>query len=380
MKGCPEAGSLRAYLDNELGVIEARQVREHLADCAGCAEAVRHLEADAGLASMKLVKLRPGSEKAGLSPAQALARFQRGAAKSRSVATPSWGGIGAQVMRLFSAGWKVGAGVAIALCLVALVAIAPVRSAAEDLLSQFRVQRFAAVTVDPTQIPEPPRPDQLGKLEVAGSPQIHQGVTFDQAQSRVKFDLKTPSYLPADVPTVPQYAASDEAQFTYTIDRDKLAAYLAQIGAGDVLLADELDGAVVSGRIPSMVAALYASEAMASEETQPSGPAVIVMQGESPSYEVPPDLMALRDELLQSPAVPTGIVSQLAAIQDWQSTVVVPVPTEAESREVTVQGQSGLLISEGGKSVVMWEQDGIVYAVAGNISEAELIRVAESLH
>lgn len=43
--------------------------------------------------------------------------------------------------------------------------------------------------------------------------------------------------------------------------------------------------------------------------------------------------------------MPPDLVRQLKSIEDWRNTVVVPV-VNGKSREVTVQGEKGLLISE----------------------------------
>lgn len=45
------------------------------------------------------------------------------------------------------------------------------------------------------------------------------------------------------------------------------------------------------------------------------------------------------------PGLPPDLVRQLKSIEDWRNTVVVPV-VNGKSREVTVQGEKGLLISE----------------------------------
>ena len=377
---CPDVGGLRAYLDRELTGWEERQLVQHLADCPRCAEDLRQLEDDAALVNAKLALLNLSPAPLAR-PSAALARVEqrlglRGAGPRK---LSPWERVGAQIMTSFRLGWKVAISATLALCLVIVAALPPVRLAAEGVLQQFRVQKFTAVTVDPTQLPELPNPEQIGTLEVTGSPQMHQKVTLAQAQGMVTYQLKTPAYLPSGVPTTPQLMASDAGNFIYTIDRAKLAAYLQQIGAGNLKVADSLNGAVIRGHVPTMVAAFYGAEPSSSSEAQPAGPAVMLVQGESPTYEVPDDLAALRDELLRLPNLPASLVAQMAAIQDWQSTVVVPVPSQATSRNVTVQGQPGLLISGEGNTALLWQQNGILYGLAGNLSQAELIKVAESL-
>ena len=60
----------------------------------------------------------------------------------------------------------------------------------------------------------------------------------------------------------------------------------------------------------------------------------------------------------------------------------VPVPVnKVTSQTVTVQGVSGLLLgdSTGLGSIVMWQKDGIVYVVGGQVKDSEALSVANSL-
>jgi len=102
----------------------------------------------------------------------------------------------------------------------------------------------------------------------------------------------------------------------------------------------------------------------------------------SPTLTVPDglDVDQIRNELLKVPGLPQDLVSQLKSISDWRSTVVVPV-IKGQSHEVTVQGQSGLMItqSDGKSTSVIWPSNGAIYAVSGSFSEAETLAVANSL-
>jgi hypothetical protein len=62
---------------------------------------------------------------------------------------------------------------------------------------------------------------------------------------------------------------------------------------------------------------------------------------------------------------------------DWTSTLVVPVPNDAQTREVTVDGVKGYLVSRswGGQELpytLLWVKDGIVYGLSafGNPDDA----------
>jgi len=77
------------------------------------------------------------------------------------------------------------------------------------------------------------------------------------------------------------------------------------------------------------------------------------------------------------------LAGQIRAIKDPSSTLPVPIPVDmATSKKVTVQGVEGIFVgdSTGLGSAVIWQKDGIVYGVAGTLTEQQVLAVANSLH
>ena len=76
---------------------------------------------------------------------------------------------------------------------------------------------------------------------------------------------------------------------------------------------------------------------------------------------------------------------------DWTSTMVVPVPLDATTfREVTIQGQKGLLITGSEtdqapsgrtrmRNLLLWSDGGRLYALTGDVTETDLVEMAESV-
>jgi hypothetical protein len=94
-------------------------------------------------------------------------------------------------------------------------------------------------------------------------------------------------------------------------------------------------------------------------------------------------LEALRGFLLGLPGLPPQTVRQLKAIGDWRDTLPLPVPADRiDWRATTVGGAQGLLLGErsGLGSAVIWQRDGRIFGVAGAVRQAQVLRVAESLH
>jgi len=113
-------------------------------------------------------------------------------------------------------------------------------------------------------------------------------------------------------------------------------------------------------------------------------PLLVLMQAPSPSAEAsgPATLAQVRDYLLSLPGLPQETVAQLRRIDHWEATLPLPVPRgQATWREVRVGSTPGLLLSDvaGHGSGVVWQHDGRVYGVLGQLPPQQLLRVAASL-
>ena len=90
----------------------------------------------------------------------------------------------------------------------------------------------------------------------------------------------------------------------------------------------------------------------------------------------------LQAYLLSQPSVSPALAAQIRAIGDPASTLPVPIPAgQVQAKNVSVHGTTGLFVgdSTGLGSGVIWQQNGLVYAVGGSLTEAEVLAVANSL-
>jgi hypothetical protein len=109
---------------------------------------------------------------------------------------------------------------------------------------------------------------------------------------------------------------------------------------------------------------------------------LIVGQIGLPELDVPEelDLELLRDAIIEDPRMPDELADQLGAIDNWDETMPVPVPEGAEYEDLTIDGNAGFMLTldnEGG--AVVWESNGVLHVVGGNLSSSELLSVAESM-
>ncbi|HBY44883.1 MAG TPA: hypothetical protein DEU95_09490, partial [Chloroflexi bacterium] len=108
---------------------------------------------------------------------------------------------------------------------------------------------------------------------------------------------------------------------------------------------------------------------------------LVVGQMESPQLNIPSELNvnALREDILRFPALPADLAAQLRAVKDWKETLIIPIPEGATSEDVTVDGHAGLLIKSDQGNGVIWQADGKLYAVAGQVSADQVMATAKSM-
>jgi hypothetical protein len=272
----------------------------------------------------------------------------------------------------------------------AIVGLPPVRGAARGFLDLFRVKRFAAVPVDPERVArlQEGRLDlkaivgeQVEVLEPAVEPEL---VASPEAAAELAgFRLKQPVTLPRDTTLVETRLARPGA-FRLTLDAAKLQELARLMGARDVEVPPEWDGARVEVKATPVVALTYRR---GSDE-------FVLLEARSPAVELPPgvDLTRLGQIGLEMAGLSPEEARIFARTIDWRSTLLVPVPAEEASfREVEVGGGRGLLVTSrqrpkaatrGGsrwRSVLLWSAGGLVFGIDGPGNGIEILLMAQSM-
>ena len=281
---------------------------------------------------------------------------------------------------------------------VALIAMAftipAVRVAAQNALDLFRVRTFAAVQIDESRV------EQLRKL--------HDQVDGDQAMT--VFDeqevLQKPA-PPVDYPSADLAASAaglpglrrpgealpgglkfvkatvdGEGAVRLTVRTEKLRKVVELLGLTDVRIPDQLDGQKITVHKPAIVAQRYENgkanltlvEARSPEVTMPTGT----------------DLKELGEIGLRVLGLDADEAHRVAAGIDWRSTLIVPVPSTAESfRQVDVNGNKGLLIrceatnANGDRrrsgDLLLWTEGDRVLALQSTLPGEDVVDVAQKL-
>src|SRR5262249_18368088 len=149
---CIDDGILRAHLDGQLAGSELAAVTDHLVSCADCRACLEKLRAERAQMEDWLTSLAPAAEIT-INPALAYAQFSNQFVTAHE---PK----GTWIARLFAPRWRPAWGfAAVAMVVMVLVSVNPVRTWAQRILAMLRVQKIQVVTIDPTTLMSSSEPD-----------------------------------------------------------------------------------------------------------------------------------------------------------------------------------------------------------------------------
>ena len=287
--------------------------------------------------------------------------------------------------------WRVAmSGLAVALVLMLVLGTPQGRAAAAQFLAQFRGERFAAVSLSTNQIAN--IEETLSELERLGrvrgidtAPEPRTVASVAEASRLVGFPVMQPdpATLPTGISGTPTAVRVMPArQVRFTLDLDQVRAYYQSIGRNDVTLPDRFHGASLVVNTPPAVLLEYRSGDAPADS--PSGFGLVVGQAGTVTAgaEGGVTLEELREFLLGLPGLSPETARQLRAIDDWRTTLPVPIPVEQINwQRATIAGSPGLLLNDntGLGSAAIWERDGRIFGIAGAMKARELQRVAASL-
>jgi anti-sigma factor RsiW len=404
-----DEGLLKSLVDGELSAEWRDQLRAHAAGCAACSERLSQLRMDGALVAgrLQLLSGAPSMATALMEDVAAPPRPAVAAVLARARTRPAsapvwWERVGALAGALPSLGpirpLPLAGGTLAASVVLALSFTQPaVQTFAQGVVDSLRVQRVQPVKLDPAVLRAVPvgRFEDLSKLGTYKGPTEPRirAANVAEAARTTGLQLRAPTALPGQLANARLLYVSEAESFSFTYDGQKLAQEAQSYGVKDAALLTELrnlNGVTVKGSVPAAAAFFYgappltdtsASGVKAAATKAPAGPAVFFIQMKAPSLDVPPTINVdkLRDLALKSGAVPPQLANQLLAIQDWKTTLPIPV-TRGTATQVPVDGVTGtLVVGEAPGPVLVWQKDGVLHVLAGSVSESELLTAARSL-
>jgi hypothetical protein len=358
-------GALRRVHDDRFA--GSNREREHLDRCDRCRQRARGVAADATFAAALLA--RP--EAATASPDAALGRLRQriaaGAQAGRTLTTPPrvavrrWA-IGAVAVPVVAAGLVVSANAAGWLSIFSPTQVAPVALTVGDLSGLPDLSGYGHMHLSNVE----PR-------EVAGAAQA-------AAATGLKELLPV---LPAHVPTAVRWEVIGNGSATFTFDAASADAAAVRAGRAAPAIPTGLNGTTVTVTAGPAMVALYGGSSAASSDPLTSTPTLVIAESVRPAASTNgATLQQLEDFLVAQPGVSPQLAAEIRAIGNASSTLPIPVIAGLmTSQTISIDGVQGVVTgdSTGLGSAVIWEKNGVVYAVGGLLSQNEVLDIARSL-
>jgi len=373
---CYDEGTLQAYIDRELPGRRRWEIEAHVETCEACKARLALLR-DASEAAQ--ARLRPLSKQIHSKTVSTEAAWMRLTHDERIKAPLRRRGVFEMLQGRPKTALVPLAAVAV---LATALSFTPVRGLAADLLNIFRVQNVEVVTISPEDMNALQKLgekgggkvdiENLGKIESSGFTAPEQ-VTASAAKEAVDFDLRLPQGLTGY--SEPSYNVQKGFTTSFTLDVDRANEVFKSFGATE-LLPKAIDGKKFTAKMPTVVMANYPKD---------DGGMVIIGQARSPEFVLPAgvDADAVRDVLLSLPVLPENIRRQLEAVKDWRNTLIIP-NIDGSAKEVKVGDAEGVFITPPrehatGASALVWQDDGVIYGISGQLDLAAAQEIAASL-
>ena len=281
-------------------------------------------------------------------------------------------------------------GLAAAATVVLVATLLTVSGVAETLLTIFEPKQLVAVPITVTDLSGAASFGAYGTLTWTEQPKPYDVPDIRTAAHDSGMTVLVPGNLPAGV-GAPHYGVMNKTTATFTFSADRTRQSAAAQQRTPPPMPANIDGSKLFITGGPAVVAYYADSANPTGATGLSAaspfagmPKLIVAQGKPPVVQSNGvTVEQLQSYLLAQPGISPQLAAQIRAIKDPSSTLPVPIPVDmATSKKVTVQGVEGIFVgdSTGLGSAVIWQKDGIVYGVAGTLTEQQVLAVANSLH
>src|SRR5919204_935196 len=279
-------------------------------------------------------------------------------------------------------------GLAAAASVAFIAVLLTVTGVAETILTIFEPKQVVAVPITSSDFSSATGFAKYGTLTWSTPPQPV--MVPDLAAAERESGLKVlQATLPVGVnPAKARYGVMPRTTATFTFSAERTRQSAAQLQRTAPPMPANIDGAKLFITGGPAVVQFYEDPTAAPTTTTGGSPftgmaRLIIAQGKGPVVQSDGvTVEQLQQYLLAQPGISPQLAAQVRAIKDPSSTLPIPIPVDvASSKTVTVQGVQGVFIgdSTGLGSAVIWSKDGLVFGVAGTLTEAQIMAVANSL-
>ena len=277
--------------------------------------------------------------------------------------------------------WRPMATLAVAVLLAAaLVTGFTVSGAAQSLFRVFQPNKIVAVQISPSDVPATTALLDYGEVKwLPEPPKLQRLSDASAAAGQSGLPVLMPGSLPKGVSGPVSFGVVSHATGSLKFNAQRLRASAAKAGVQVNPMPSSIDGStlIVNGG-PALVE-VWGISGTAGE---PGVPTLVIAQTRIPTVDSNGASAAqLEDYLLSQPGVPPDLAAQIKAIKDPSTTLPIPIPKGmATTEQVQVNGVQGLLIKAVFGAGVVWEKNGVIYAVGGQLTPDQVLAIATTLH
>jgi len=390
----PSRSILRRIQDEPEAVAE--QDRAHAASCTRCR---RHSEAMAATAATAAAVLSDGQ--VAVDPAPALRRLR---SSETGVVPPKPGALDRLRSRLeLGRRRALRTGAILGVVTVTLGTLVAT-GAAGSLVKIFEPESFVAVPIDINSLGSFPDLSGFGSTRLLQEPNVTTTASLADAQAASGLHLLAHGKLPSAVKGDPSYRVISEAKGSFTFSAATASGTAGKLGKPLPSLPKGLDGSTLTlDAGPAVVETVGSQHGLGqsggsgaassgSEAGHGKGllgslggiPQLVIIQMRAPAlYSDGPSVAEYEKALLSMPGMPASLADQIRSLGDLSSTLPIPIPTSlASSHAADINGAPGLVIGDTTNiaSGVIWQSHGLVYGVAGTLSDKQVVAVARSMH
>ena len=266
---------------------------------------------------------------------------------------------------------------AVGVLILLLVIFSSVRNAGQQFLNLFRVQEVQTVQLTQEFLDSLPEPDAelIQWVEEPTGDGEAREVTLAEAEDALGFALAQLADLPDNLQTDPKVMITDAEEAAFTVDLPTARNYIWALGGDGTMLPDAMEGAVFRVTMPQVGMLFYAAK-------EDSEQGVRFIQTTSPTLAAPDeiDMDSIREGLLDLEILPPELAAQLRAIDDWESTLVLPL-VEGMSEEVSVGSATAVRFFgvDDDDRMLVWFDQGRIHVLSTDMSDIDLAALAENV-
>ena len=276
--------------------------------------------------------------------------------------------------------------------------------AAGSLVKVFEPATFVAVPIDFNSLGSFPDLSGFGSTRLLQAPDVTTTASLADARAAGGLHLLTPGKLPSAVKGDPTYHVISATKGSFTFSAATASGTAGKLGTALPSLPKGLDGSTLTleagPAVVETVGSQHGLEQLGGSGAGPSGgkagqgkgllgslggiPQLVIVQMRAPAlYSDGPSVADYEKALLSMPGMPASLADQIRSLGDLSSTLPIPIPTSlASSHAADINGAPGLVIGDTTNiaSGVIWQSHGLVYAVAGTMSDKQVVAIARSMH